>query len=226
MRNKILLIQSDAELRKFVKKTLLDHYFLVEEMNRGSGTRAKIKEIHPDLIIVDIELPDISGNSLCKQITRFYPDIPIITITDSQDIAHLNKFFSMGIKDYIQKPIDIDELIARVKARITLTTTSQEKLKAGDLIIRDEKKEVRIGDNSLDLTPREYSLLKFLLINKDRVVSRDMILDNVWGRDNYVNPRNVDIYIGYLRKKFENNDHKGMIKTIPGFGYKINAKNN
>jgi DNA-binding response OmpR family regulator len=226
MRNKILLIQSDAKLRKFVKKTLLDHYFLVEEMNRGSGARAKIKKSHPDLIIIDIELPDISGNSLCKQITRFYPDIPVIIITNSQDIAHLNKFFSMGIKDYIQKPIDIDELIARVKARITLTTTSKEQLKVGDLVIKDEKKQVRIGNKSLDLTPREYSLLKFLLINKDRVVSRDMILDNVWGRDNYVNPRNVDIYIGYLRKKLKKNDRKGMIKTIRGFGYKINKKNN
>jgi DNA-binding response OmpR family regulator len=229
MQNKVLIIQNDSELRKIIKEELINHYFEVEERNTGSGTREQIKNTQPDLIIIDIDLPDIKGESLCRQITRFYPEIPIIIITESEDMAHLSKFFSMGIEDYLNKPIDIKELITRTKARITQTTSTEKELKAGDIIIEDQKKQVLRNGKELKLTPREYSLLRFLIINKDRVVTRDMILNNVWGKNSYVNPRNVDIYIGYLRKKLRNDKKESdkskntqeVIATVRGFGYKI-----
>jgi two-component system alkaline phosphatase synthesis response regulator PhoP len=223
MKNKILLIQSDSKLRKFIKNKLQQHFFQVEELNRGSGVREKIKKTKPHLLIIDIDLPDVRAESLCKQITRFYPDIPILIITDSDDMAHLSKFFKMGIEDFIEKPLDMEELITRTKARVTQTSSTRDELKAGNIKIEDQRKQAFQGDKELSLTPKEYSLLKFMIINKDRVVTRDMILDNVWGSEKYVNPRNVDIYIGYLRKKLSPDKQDEVIETVRGFGYKINT---
>jgi two-component system alkaline phosphatase synthesis response regulator PhoP len=243
MRNQVLLVQNDKKLRTLISQKLTKNFFTVHEHSRGAGTREKIKQCSPNLIIIDINLPDIKGLALCKQITRFYPNIPIIILTKSNDFAHLTKYFKLGINDYISKPLDIKELIARVKARIHKVTSTEKKLHVGNIVIKDTKKEVLQNNKKLDLTPREYDLLKFLIINKNRVVNRETILKNVWQKKTYINPRNVDIYIGYLRKKLnssesanqekdqksktqdkkmsDNRKQNQYIKTVRGFGYKI-----
>lgn len=222
MNGKILLVESDSKIRDFIKDLLVENYFQVETVNNGSELIDYLKENEVELIVLDIDLKDIKGDYLCQKVTRLFPDTNIILITPhTEEVAHLNKFFRMGIEDYIKKPINTEDLLVRVKARIDSVQHSGDSLSIGPLHIDDKKKIVCYEGESIKLSPLEYSLLKYLVMNKDRVVSRDMILNNVWDNTAYVNPRNVDVYIGYLRKKLKRKEKKNPIKTVRGFGYRI-----
>jgi DNA-binding response OmpR family regulator len=141
-------------------------------------------------------------------------------LAKSPELAHINKYLKIPVQDFVVKPIIPATLYLRIK-KILDTTSRGETINNGELVVEDKKKMVQIKGVALSLTPREYRLLRYLVANKGRVLSRQSILNHVWGYDSYVIDRNVDVYIGYISRKLSKIDKKEYIKTIPSFGYML-----
>jgi DNA-binding response OmpR family regulator len=139
-------------------------------------------------------------------------------------LAHINKFLKVPVDDFLVKPIKPDMLYLRIKNLITDSIQGKEIIKNKDLVIDNRKKQVFLNKQQIDVSPKEYRLLKYLTENKGKVLSRNAILNHVWGYDSYVIDRNVDVYIGYLRKKLKQKEREGLIKTVPSFGYMMMNK--
>jgi DNA-binding response OmpR family regulator len=146
----------------------------------------------------------------------------VIILTAKDNIQNIVEGFNLGAEDYITKPFDNEELLARIKARLKNNQTGI--LKVADLKLNTQTKEVSRQDKLIDLTKTEFNLLKYLLTNKNQVLSRDMILNHVWGYQDETNTRVVDVYIGYLRKKIDQEFDPKLIHSVRGFGYMLSDK--
>ncbi|HVZ11538.1 MAG TPA: response regulator transcription factor [Patescibacteria group bacterium] len=217
--NKILVVEDDAAIREGIKGFLQSHNFLVDEAEDGAIALAKVKKSQPDLVILDLGLPKISGESVCREIKKDYPEISVIMLTAKNRSEDVVGGFTSGADDYISKPFELDELLARVTAR--LKGNSDEKVQVADLVLDPQSVSVTRAGKSIKLSPHEFKLLHYLMNNKGKVLSRDMILNRVWQYSYDVDSRVVDVYIGYLRKKIDHNSKKKLISSVRGFGYVI-----
>lgn len=217
--NKILLVEDDEGIRTTLKEILTERGFLIEALDDGALALDAIKKSPPDLLLLDLGLPKISGESICKETHKMYPDLPIIILTAKNNSKDVVNGLTIGAIDYISKPFDVDELIARMKVRLKIVDTDV--LKADDLRMNTKTMEVTRGKNLIHLTPHEFKLLQYLLMNKGQVLTREMILNRVWQYTYDVDSRVVDVYIGYLRKKIDENAKKPIIVGLRGFGYSI-----
>lgn len=220
--NKILLVEDDEGIRKALKDILIEKGFIVDTESDGAKALATIKKSPPDLLLLDLGLPTISGESICKETHTLYPDLPIIILTAKNQTADVVNGLTIGAIDYISKPFEIEELLARIKVRLKFV--ANDVLKVGSLHMNMDTMEVTRGDEVITLTPHEFRLLQYLLMNKGRVLTREMILNRVWQYSYDVDSRVVDVYIGYLRKKIEGKSQKEIITCIRGFGYSIKAQ--
>lgn len=217
--HKVLVIEDDAGIQEFLKELLLDNGFNSEIATDGILALQNIKKSPPDLILLDLGLPKMSGETVCLEIKKKYPDIPIIILTAKGESNDIVNGLNLGADDYITKPFVADELLARVKAR--LRSNGDTKLQADDLQLDSKTFEVTRGQKAIALSPHEFKLLEYLLSNKGRVVTREMILNRVWSYSYDVNTRVVDVYMGYLRKKIDSESDKKLIHSVRGFGYMI-----
>lgn len=217
--NKILLIEDDNGIRTTLKEILTDRGFLIDVVEDGAEGLKIIKKSPPDLLLLDLGLPKISGESICKEVHRLYPNLPIIIITAKNNTEDVVNGLTIGAVDYLSKPFQLDELIARMKLRLKIVDTDI--LKADDLEMNIKKMEVTRNGKIIHLTPHEFKLLQYLLMNKGNVLTREMILNRVWQYSYDVDSRVVDVYIGYLRKKIDGNSQKQLINVLRGFGYSI-----
>src|SRR3990172_1547263 len=161
----------------------------------------------------------MSGESVCRQIRRQFPDLPIIILTAKDTTEDVIKGLNLGADDYITKPFSGDELLARIKAR--LRDKTEEELKVADLFLDNKTLEVKRHGKLIKLSPKEFKLLQYLMSNKGRVLSREMILNRIWLTSPDIETRVVDVYMGYLRKKIDVGSHRPLIHSMRGFGYVI-----
>jgi DNA-binding response OmpR family regulator len=221
MVRRIFVIEDELDIREFLKELLVEEGYAVQTAEDGIEGLTILKKTEPDLIILDLGLPKMSGESVCLEIRKKYPHIPVIIVTGRDTTPDIIRGLSLGADDYITKPFNADELLARIKARLRAVNHDEEKIELGDLILDPKSFEVRRGDTSIALTPQEFKLLHYLMINKGNVLTRDMILNRIWPNSPDVETRVVDVYVGYLRKKIDNGYNKKLIHSVRGFGYTV-----
>ncbi len=219
MVNKVLVVEDDQGIQEFLRELLLDNGFAAEVASDGVQALSLIKKSQPDLVLLDLGLPNLAGEAVCLEIRKKYPDLPIIILTAKDDVSDVVRGLNLGADDYITKPFVADELIARIKAR--LRHSDEVKLTIADLELNNKTFEVKRSGNPIQLSPHEFKLLQYLISNKGRVLTREMILNRVWLYSYEVDTRVVDVYIGYLRKKIDADYKKKLIHSVRGFGYMI-----
>jgi phosphate regulon transcriptional regulator PhoB len=229
---KILVVEDEPDIRKLVNYNLAQEHYKVIEAEDGEQALKAIQRDKPHLVVLDLMLPGLSGIELCK-ILRERSDtakLPILMLTAKAGEADRVVGLEMGADDYLSKPFSPRELVARVRAILRRAdgAASQDTLPAydrGDLKIDFSTYEVFVRGKNVKLTLKEFELLRFLVQNPSRVLSRDQLLDRVWGGETYVTPRTVDVHIRRLRKAIEKDDSKPVwILTLRGVGYKFDEK--
>jgi DNA-binding response OmpR family regulator len=219
MNNTILIVEDDPGIRKYLEEILIENRFTVQSTGEGTKALDLVESLIPDLILLDLKLPDISGETICKQITKDYPSIAIIILTAKDTTSDIVEGLNLGADDYITKPFTTEELLARVKARLRNKGAVDNSLKVGDLELDTKTFYVARNGREIKLTPQEFKLLSYLMANKNQVLTREMILNRIWEHSQDVETRVVDVYIGYLRKKIDTSGRKKLIHSLRGFGY-------
>ena len=221
MLNKILIVEDDLGLQKYLKELLLDNQFSVQVASDGISALNTIAKVPPDLMLLDLGLPNMSGESVCQEVRKKYPNLPVIILTAKDSVSDIVQGLNLWADDYITKPFVADELLARVKARLRSQNGIDAKLKVGDLELDDKTLEVKRENKLIQLTPQEFKLLEYLMRNKGRILTREMILNRVWLYSQDIETRVVDVYIGYLKKKIDQPYEKKLLRSVRGFGYMI-----
>ncbi len=220
----ILIVEDDEDLRVYLKKLLVDHDFAVNLAADGTTALKIINKAPPDLVVLDLGLPDISGETVCLDIKKNYPDISVVVLTAKSDTSDVVRTLNIGADDYISKPFKGEELIARIKVRFRAKGEEDNLQQISDLTLNPKTFEVKRGSRLVPLTQKEFELLRYLMANKGRVLTREMILNKVWLYSPNIESRVVDVYIGYLRKKIDSGNKKKLIQSLRGFGYTIKEK--
>lgn len=218
--NKILVVEDDLAIREGIKDFLQSRNYIVEAVDDGAAALLKVKSSQPDLVVLDLGLPKITGESVCREIKREFPNISVIMLTAKTQSKDVIEGFRMGADDYISKPFELEELASRIHAR--LKKEDEQTLQVDDLVLDSASVSVKRGDQPIKLSPHEFKLLHYLMVNKGKVLSREMILNRVWQYSYDVDSRVVDVYMGYLRKKIDGENKKKLLTSVRGFGYSIN----
>jgi phosphate regulon transcriptional regulator PhoB len=229
---KILIVEDEPDIRKLVAYNLAQEHFKVLEAEDGERALRILERERPHLIVLDLMLPGLSGLEFCRRL-RERPEtalLPVLMLTARASEADRVVGLEMGADDYLTKPFSPRELVARVKAilrrmEMQSEVSGAEVYEKGPLKINFSTYEVWVLGKSIKLTLKEFELLRFLAQNPNRVITRDQLLDRVWGRDVFVDPRTVDVHVRRLRKAVEKNDRKPeWILTVRGVGYKLDEK--
>lgn len=228
MKAKILAIDDEIHIIELLRFNLETNNYEVDFAYDGIDGYIKAKEVKPDLILLDWMLPNISGIDILKKIRsdKNLKNIPIIMLTAKNMESDKVEGLEIGADDYITKPFSIKELLARISSvlrRYNINGQNEESiLSIGNLKLDLQKYEIYRGSEKIELTLKEFELLKLLIENKGKVLSRNYLLDKIWGYEYYGETRTVDVHIRYLRKKIEGNSpSEKHIQTIRGVGYKI-----
>lgn len=221
MNQNILIVEDDKDLAGAIRDLLQTEGYLVRVASDGSQALQSVQRTEPDLVLLDLGLPNITGEAVCREIKKLHPDTPIVMLTGksaSEDVVH---GLSVGADDYVTKPFETEELIARVKARLRKSQPDDARYIVDDLVLDTKTLIVKRGSVEVTLSPQEYKILSYLMANKERVLTREMILSRLWRNNPDIETRVVDVYIGYLRKKIDAGKKKKLIQSVRGFGYKI-----
>jgi phosphate regulon transcriptional regulator PhoB len=229
---KILVVEDEPDIRKLVNYNLAQEHFRVLEAEDGEQGLKMVQREKPDLVILDLMLPGLSGMELCKILRERHETekLPVLMLTAKAGEADRIVGLEMGADDYLAKPFSPRELVARVRAVLRRVERPQQAehppvYDKGGLKIDFTTYEVFARGRSVKLTLKEFELLRFLVQNPNRVLSRDQLLDRVWGGETFVTPRTVDVHIRRLRKAIEKDDSKPQwILTLRGVGYKFDEK--
>jgi two-component system phosphate regulon response regulator PhoB len=223
---KIVLIEDDADLYSLIQYNLEKEGLAMVGSQTGKGAIELCRRERPDLIILDIMLPDSDGLDICKGI-RAHPElqhIPVIFLTARASETDRIVGLELGANDYIVKPFFVRELIARIKIHFRGQQPTTKLLKAGELELDRPRCQVRLAGAEIALTATEFRLLEFLMTRPGVVFSREQLLDAVWGHDRAVTDRTVDVYVLRLRQKIENSEGVSYIRSVRGFGYSFNIE--
>jgi len=233
MEKKILVVDDEPSIVTLVKFNLEKSGFAVETASDGRQA-VSLSEEHPfDLIVLDIMLPELDGIEVLKELRKKQIDVPVILLTAKDEELDKIIGLELGADDYMTKPFSPRELTARIKAILRRSVTSDVNKKqnaqgenktidVGELVIEEEKFEARLKGQLLDLTPKEFELLLYLIKHQGKVLTRDQLLNAVWNYDYVGDSRIVDVHVSHLREKIEEDTRKPKyIKTIRGIGYKF-----
>ncbi|HKJ68804.1 MAG TPA: response regulator transcription factor [bacterium] len=221
---RILIVEDEESLALKIKTLLESENYQAEVAFEGeSGLEMALVEEY-DLLILDILLPEVDGIQILKEVRESGRTVPVLLLTAKNQINDKVEGLDAGADDYLTKPFAIPELLARVRTLLRRSSDVKSAiLEAGDIKVNASTHEVRVDGQSLDLTPKEYAILEYLLYNKNRVLSRLQIAEHVWGDnfDLFSMSNFVDVHIKNLRKKFHDHDINELIQTIRGVGYMI-----
>jgi two-component system copper resistance phosphate regulon response regulator CusR len=222
----ILIIEDEQRLAEILRKQLEDSGYNTEIANDGYIGKQLIEKNSYNLIILDINLPLINGYDLCRDIRKTNSNIPIIMLTALGTQDNKVTGFDVGADDYVTKPFDFRELLARINVflRRSDSTSISEKLKIADLEIDLNTKTVTRAEKKIELTAKEYSLLETFLRNKEKLLTREFIIEQVWGIDFDPSTNIIDVYVNYLRKKIDRDFEPKLIHTKFGFGFYCSEK--
>jgi two-component system phosphate regulon response regulator PhoB len=222
---KILIIEDEPSQIELIHYNLKKEGYEVFTSHDGEDGLMQASEVLPDLILLDWMIPKISGMEVCRRLRRnsLTREIPVIMVTARSEEVDKIQGLDMGADDYITKPYSIKELLARVRAAIRrpASAIAEDKVQTGNIVINLKKHIVKIHDKEIVLGPTEYKLLLELMKSSGRVLSREQLLDNVWGVSADVDTRTVDVHIGRLRKSIKKVTDDKVIKTVRSFGYSL-----
>lgn len=219
--NTILIVEDDTGLQKYLRELLLDNGYSVKSASDGIQALNAIEKSQPDLVVLDLGLPNMSGEAVCAEVRKKYSDLSVIILTAKDGVSDIVQGLNLGADDYITKPFMADELLARIKARLRSKNGHDSRLVVDDLELDKKSLKVKRSNQFIQLTPQEFKLLEYLMNNKGRILTREMILGRVWLYSADIETRVVDVYMGYLRKKIDSNFDKKLLHSVRGFGYMI-----
>ncbi len=221
---RLLLVDDEDNLRSMLDAALRHSGFDVHPVANGRDAIDAVEAVQPDLIVLDVMLPDLDGFDVCKRLRQTGNRTPVLFLTARDATEDKVRGLTMGGDDYLVKPFSLEELVARISAvlRRTGVDPTGHELRCGDLSMDDDAHLVLKAGRSVNLSPTEYNLLRYLLLNRNRVVSKAQILDHVWHYDFGGDGGVVETYIGYLRRKLDTTEPR-LIHTIRGVGYTLRA---
>lgn len=222
----LAIVDDDAAIRAALGRALRMENYDVELLEDGTSALKSIQLRAPDAIVLDLQLPDIDGLEICRRIRRAGDATPILMLTARDAVNDRVAGLDVGADDYLVKPFDLAELLARLRAllrRRNLVEGDEAVLRFEDLTLNAQTREVRRGDRAIELTKIEFDLLELFLQHPRQVLTRDQILDLVWGYTFDSGTNSLAVYIGYLRRKLEENGESRLIHTVRGVGYALRA---
>ena len=224
---RVVVVDDEPSLTDLLGMALRYEGWEVRSASDGHAAIKLVREFRPDVVVLDIMLPDLDGMQVLSRIRADGQDIPVLFLTAKDSVDDRIAGLTAGGDDYVTKPFSLEELVARLRGLIRRSTNvvadvSDPILRVGDLVLNEESYEVRRGERLIELTATEFELLRFLMRNPRRVMSRMQILDRVWSYDFGGRSSIVEIYISYLRKKIDAGETP-MIRTVRGVGYMLKA---
>ena len=222
---KLVVAEDDPAVRNAVQRVLELEGYSVVVTKDGVAALDAILSNTPDAVVMDVMMPFSDGLSVCRELRRRANRTPILLLTARHEIGDRVAGLDAGADDYLVKPFSIDELLARVRAllRRNAPNTSSTILQLSDLSLDPTRREVRRGSRIVDLTKTEFDLLQVLLEQTGIVLSREYLYEHIWGFDFETNSKSLDVYIGYLRRKIEQDDETKLLHTVRGVGYVVRA---
>jgi len=216
---RLLVVDDDAKITALLSRALTHQGYEVLIAHDGYQALAITHQKSPDLIVLDLMLPDIDGIHVCKRI-RQQSRVPILMLTAKDEVNDRVMGLDSGADDYLVKPFALDELLARVRALLRRASDSAEEvLRYGDLVLDVSTRQARRGERTVTLTAKEFDLLQLLMRNPRRVLTRQRIMEEVWGYDFEGESNVLEVYVGYLRQKLEAENEPRLIHTVRGVGY-------
>jgi two-component system OmpR family response regulator len=218
---KILVVDDEESLTDLIGLALRYEQFEVDVAHTARAALGKVTSFHPDLVVLDVMLPDQDGFEVARRMAAESPSTPVLFLTARDGTEDKVRGLTLGGDDYMTKPFSLEELVARIRAILRRTRPAEgdhQRLVYSDLEMDEDTYEVRRGGQRIDLTATEYKLLRYLMLNRRRVLSKAQILDHVWNYDFAGDANVVEIYISYLRKKLDPTG-PSLIHTVRGFGY-------
>lgn len=217
---RILVVEDDRSISRLLQLELEHRGLVVRTVFDGPSALPAIETFSPQAIVLDILLPGIDGERLLTEIRRRGIRTPVVMLTARDQLRDKIRNLDSGADDYLTKPFEVDELVARLRA-IMRRTEQDDVLHVGDLMVDTNAHEVRRGQHRIELTAREFALLEFMARNARRVLPRELLLERVWDNAEEIDPNVLDVYIGYLRRKIELPGHPRLIHTVRGVGYAL-----
>ncbi|MEB3178890.1 MAG: response regulator transcription factor [Nostocaceae cyanobacterium] len=216
----ILLVEDEVKLARFVELELSCEGYKVSVAHDGLTGLTAARETHPDLLILDWMLPGLSGIEICRRLRSTGDKVPVILLTAKDEVSDRVAGLDAGADDYVVKPFSLEELLARVRAHLRRTQqVDPDILQFEDLSLNRRTREVFRNSHLIELTAKEFDLLEYLLNHPRQVITRDRILEQVWGYDFMGDSNIIEVYIRYLRLKLEANNEKRLLQTVRGVGY-------
>jgi two-component system OmpR family response regulator len=222
-KERILLVEDEEPIRDLVTTALRFTGFTVETAATGPDGLAQARNAAWHVLVLDVNLPGLDGFSLCRKLREAGDEVPVIFLTARDDPADLREGFTGGGDDYLTKPFSLEELVLRVEAMLRRgrgQTNERTRVVVGDIVLDDDAHRVWHGDREIELSPTEYRLLRYLMRNPGRVLSRPQIIEHVWDYGYAIEPSGVETYISYLRRKLDDRDAR-LIRTVRGVGYAL-----
>lgn len=219
----ILIVEDEEPIRELVATALRFTGFDVETVDSGARALAEIRNGTFNLVVLDVNLPDLDGFSVCRKLRSDGNQVPVVFLTARDDLADLRTGFTGGGDDYLTKPFSLEELVLRIDAvlrRSRTDTREAGRLVCGPIILDEDALRVWRDREEIALSRTEFRLLHYLMLNHDRVVSKSQIIEHVWTYDFIGEPSLVETYISYLRRKL-NDREANLIRTVRGFGYSL-----
>jgi two-component system OmpR family response regulator len=221
-KTRVLIVDDEPNIRDLLATSLRFAGYEIQTAANGAQAVAAVTESEPDIILLDVMLPDMNGFSVTKKLRSSGIQAPILFLTARDDVEDKITGLTVGGDDYLTKPFSLDEVVARIQAILRRTKTVDAEsavIDAGAVVINQDAHEVLIEGKLVDLSPTEYKLLRFLVMNPDRVLTKAQILDHVWEYDFNGDMGIVESYVSYLRKKLDPISSRPLIQTKRGVGY-------
>jgi two-component system KDP operon response regulator KdpE len=220
---RILIVEDEIEIIRALRRSLTAHNYQVFTAERGEDALAAMPAFRPDLLLLDLGLPDMSGLEVCRQV-RVTSNVPIIVLSVKDTERDKVQALDLGADDYVAKPFGIPEVLARIRVALRHVAQIQTgpSFRSGPLQVDFALRQVIVNDHEITLTPTEYDLLKVLIIHRGKIMTRSMLLTQVWGGEDYSKAHSLHVYVGQLRRKIEPDPQRPrFIYTIPGVGYRF-----
>ncbi len=218
----MLLVEDEEKVARFVARGLKAERYAVDVATDGNNGLDHVRAYSYDLIILDLNLPGLSGTELLRHIRKSHTHVPILILTARDNITDKVRNFEEGADDYLTKPFSFAELLVRVKALLRRgPVTNSTTLRVAELELDRVAHKVKRGEKNIDLTSKEFSLLEYLMMNAGRVLSRTMIVEHIWDQSFEGLTNIVDVYVRQLRKKIDDGHDQKLFRTVRGVGYSI-----
>jgi two-component system OmpR family response regulator len=219
--SKILVVDDDPHIRQLVRVFLQSHGFDIYEAADGLQALTLLESVRVDMVILDLMMPNMDGWELCQQLREAY-DFPILMLTAKGETSHKVQGFQLGADDYVVKPFEPLELVVRVQALLKrYRIASSQTVQLGDLVMNRKNYQLTVKGESITLPLKEFELLFKLASYPEKTLSRDQLIEEIWGYDFEGNERTLDVHINRLRQRFPEESHTFRIRTIRGLGYRI-----